>query len=148
MCANEPEESRRLTIAGALWKLCKDPVFIECLNRARGTPLMVTHMDQVLWLDDERAVDFLIDLLPADDDDYHRMRRRGILRKFFGISRDQAAITGRWALSTLNRLETGRLVDPREGHPPSYHLERRDNRDFRELMVEAVHKASGAPPLM
>jgi hypothetical protein len=35
MFGNEPEDSRRLTIAGALWKLCKDPVFIECLNRAR-----------------------------------------------------------------------------------------------------------------
>jgi hypothetical protein len=41
MFENEPDESRRLIIAGALWKLCKDPVFIDCLNRARGTSLMV-----------------------------------------------------------------------------------------------------------
>jgi hypothetical protein len=42
---------------------------------------MVAHMYQVLWLDDERAVDSLIDLLPADDDDYQRMRRRGMLNR-------------------------------------------------------------------
>lgn len=147
MFENEPNESRRLTIAGALWKLCRDPVFIECLNRVRGTSLMVPHMDQVLWLDDERAVDFLIDLLPADDRDYRRMRRRGIWRKLFGISQDQAAITGRWALGMLNRLETGpRLIGLSEGRPPSHYRELRNERGFRDLMVEAVHKASSAPP--
>ena len=35
MFASEMDEGRRLTIASALWQLCQDPVFIECLNRAR-----------------------------------------------------------------------------------------------------------------
>ena len=72
---------------------------------------MVVHMFQVLWLDDERAVDFLIDLLPADDHHYHRMRRRGLLRKLFGISMDQEAVTGRWALGMLNDLARRRVYE-------------------------------------
>jgi hypothetical protein len=105
-------------------------------------------MNHVLWLDDERAIDFLIDLLPTDDRDYHRMRRRGIWRKVFGIARDQTANTGRWALGMLNRLEAGGFVYPDEQRPPSHYRELRNDRGFRDLMVEAVHKASGALPLM
>ena len=32
MFEQEADESRRLLIAGALWKLDKDPVFIKCPN--------------------------------------------------------------------------------------------------------------------
>ena len=117
MFGNEPDESRRLTIASALWKLCKDQAFIECLNRTRGTSLMVPHMSQVLWLDDERAIDFLIDLLPTEEDE-SRVR-------FFGVSRDRNE-EGQWALSWLNNLEQGRLVILREWHPPSYYRDRRN----------------------
>ena len=65
MLDKEPEESRRLTMAGALWKIAKDPVFIDCLERAKASngSLVSAHLHQVLWLDDERAIDFLIDLL-------------------------------------------------------------------------------------
>jgi len=106
-------------------------------------------MNHVLWLDDERAIDFLIDLLPTDDRDYHRMRRRGIWRKVFGIARDQATFTGWLALSMLNSLEAGgRFVYREEQRPPSHYRELRNDRGFRDLMVEAVHKASGALPLM
>ena len=110
---------------------------------------MVPYMNHVLWLGDERAVDFLIDLLPDNDDDYHRMRRRGMARKVFGISQDQAAITARWALGMLNRLEAGTLSGSlhRDGHPASYYRERRNDRGFRELMVEAVRKTSVELPL-
>jgi hypothetical protein len=59
MLEDEPDPSRRLTIAGALWKLVRDPVFVECLERTKGTGTMVAHIDQLLWLDDERALDFL-----------------------------------------------------------------------------------------
>jgi hypothetical protein len=139
MFGNEPDEGRRLTIASALWRLCKDPLFIECLNRAKGTSLMVPYMNHVLWLDDERAVDFLIDLLPTDDDDYYRRRRpKSVLSRLLGFSRDpdEATITGRWALSLLNRLEAGHSVRPQDGYPPSHFRERRNDRGFRELIVE------------
>lgn len=69
MLEDESDPSRRLTIAGALWKLVRDPVFIECLEQAKGTRTMVAHIDQVLWLDDERALDFLAGLLPEHDKD-------------------------------------------------------------------------------
>ncbi len=54
MFDDEPDESRRLVIAGALWKLNKDPVFIECLNRAKESGLLKVyfHLCHVLWLND------------------------------------------------------------------------------------------------
>ena len=63
-------ESRRLEISGALWKLNKDPLFIECLNRAKkgGLFWVYFHVLQILWLNDDRAFDFLIDLLPPADE--------------------------------------------------------------------------------
>jgi len=48
----------------------------------------------------------------------------------------------------LNRLEAGGFVYPDEQRPPSHYRELRNDRGFRDLMVEAVHKASGALPLM
>lgn len=68
MFDKETDESRRLTIAGVLWKLARDPVFLECLERCKASRTL-GHFGllKVLWLDDSRAVDFLIDLLPAKD---------------------------------------------------------------------------------
>lgn len=82
---DEFDESRRLTIAGALWKLVRDPVFLEYLERAKMSGLIATyaHLLQVLWLDDERALDFLIDLLPQDDVDKRKaalFRLRNLLQ--------------------------------------------------------------------
>ena len=54
MIADEPNDSRRLTIAGALWKLTNDPVFPELLDAAKasGNPdLLTAHLNQVLWLE-------------------------------------------------------------------------------------------------
>jgi len=48
MLEDEPDPGGRLTIAGALWKLVRDPVFIECLERTKGTGTMVAHINQVL----------------------------------------------------------------------------------------------------
>jgi hypothetical protein len=70
MLLEEPDMSRRLVMAGALWKLDWDPLFIECLEEARskcGNVFAYFHLLQVLWLDDERAVDFLISLLDQKD---------------------------------------------------------------------------------
>jgi hypothetical protein len=35
------------------------------------------HLEQILWLNDERSIDFLIDLLPLED---HDPRERRLLR--------------------------------------------------------------------
>jgi hypothetical protein len=123
MITDEPEESRRLTIAGALWKLVKDPVFLTCLECAKANkgPLLVgRHLLQVLWLDDERAVDFLIDLLDHKD-------------SFVRSS----------ALGKLNQLEFGRRMGiPAREMPsqPGDYRKRRNDSAFRENMVAAVRK--------
>jgi hypothetical protein len=60
MLGAEGDQSRRLVLAGALWNLVRDPMFIECLYEAKaqgGRLLAGIHLNQVLWLDDERAVD-------------------------------------------------------------------------------------------
>ncbi len=149
----ESDESRRLTISGALWKLIRDPVFIECLNRAKKSGLLgPAHLEQVLWLNDERSIDFLIDLLPQEDDD-PRERRLLRLRDLFRytpfrrmtmrmvIEHNEPTRGARWALSLLNRLETGRLVPKAEWRPPSYYRNRRNDLAFREMMLQAVHKS-------
>ena len=114
-------ESRRLGIAGTLWKLTKDPVFVDLLNagKVNGT-LMAAHMFQLLWLGDARAVDFLIDLLGHFD----RTTR------FF-------------ALQYLNLLESGHgePAPPEEpSRQPDYYGSRRNDPAFREPMTAAVRK--------
>jgi HEAT repeats len=66
--------SRRLTIAGTLWRIAKDPSFEECLRemvRSENHTLKEAHFEQIGWLGDERAIDMLIDLL-SDRGDFVR----------------------------------------------------------------------------
>jgi hypothetical protein len=155
MFDNEKDESRRLVIAGALWKLNNDPVFGECLNRAKKSGLLkiVFHLQQVLWLNDERAIDFLIGLLPETDHDGVGARKLRRLNRWFlptpfrrialrlvrHHNEAQGAAPG--ALSLLNHLETGHLVPPDEQQPASYYRERRTDPAFRKMMLAAVHKS-------
>lgn len=119
MLSAEQDLSRQLTLAGVLWKIVGDPIFIECLNAMvasdNGT-LKAAHLRQVLWLDDERAIDFLIELL----DDRDRFVR------FL-------------ALSTLNQLEfqTGFALPDRElPRQPEDYRRRQNDAAFRALMVD------------
>jgi hypothetical protein len=155
MFDHERDESRRLVIAGALWKLNNDPVFISCLNRAKKSGLLKVyfHLQQVLWLNDERAIDFLIDLLPERDHSsvrasglrrlnrwfFHTPFRRVTLRLVRDHNEAQGAAP--WALSMLNNLEAGHLVPPDERRPASYYRERRNDPAFRKMMLEAAHKS-------
>ncbi len=155
MFDHEQDESRRLLIAGALWKLSSDPVFIECLIRAKKSGLLEVyfHLEQVLWLNNERAIDFLIDLLPETDHDGVWARRLRGLNRWFSPTpfrrislrlvraHNQGQGAGPWALSMLNRLEAGHLVPPDEQRPASYYRERRNDPAFRKVMLEAVHKS-------
>jgi hypothetical protein len=124
-------------IAGALWKLTKDPVFIDCLNRARTSGLLEVpfHLSQVLWLNDERAIDFLIDLLPQTG-------QAGERGRYMPRSDTKNQGTDPWALGMLNGLEAGcQPVPPDEKRSPSYYWERRNDPAFRERMARAVQKA-------
>ncbi len=74
LLARAPDLSRRLTIAGALWKLDKDPSFPACLREmveSDSNSLKVAHMNQLSWLGDERAINILIELL-SDGDSFVR----------------------------------------------------------------------------
>jgi hypothetical protein len=114
----EASQSRRLVIAGALWNLVRDPVFLACLDQARehgGRLLAGVHLEQVLWLDDERAVDFLVSLL------------------------DQTEARN-WALNRLNTLELGAQAVPpaHMPHQPEYYRSKRQDPGFRHRMTAAV----------
>jgi hypothetical protein len=158
MLEEEPEESRALTIAGALWKLVRDPVFIQYLERAMGTGLITAHINQVLWLDDGRALDFLIDLLPEEDEDERKaglIRRRNILshtpfRRMANrmiTNHNQAQGAGPWALGLLNHLEFGQGIPLDQQHPPSHYRRYRSEPVFREHMLQAIQKSNKAPNL-
>src|SRR5208283_3933184 len=69
MLDHETSDDWRATIAGALWKLARDPAFIECMDRVKSSTgtLVTAHMNKILWLADGRAIDWLIDLLPEED---------------------------------------------------------------------------------
>jgi hypothetical protein len=118
MFVDEANESRRLTIAGSLWKLARHAVFIDCLEKLVASPdhtLKQAHYHQVLWLKDERATDFLIRLLD-DADDFVRSL----------------------ALSTLNSLEFGEgfLIPSHElpSQPDTYRA-RKNDPAFRSHML-------------
>jgi hypothetical protein len=111
------------------------PGVYRVLNSAKKSGLFAVyfHVEQVLWLNDQRTIDFLVDLLPEEDS-----------QTFFGEifrKKDRARQTGMWALSFLNRLESGRLVVKREWHSAQHFRKRKNDPDFREMMVAAIHQA-------
>jgi hypothetical protein len=122
MLEHENDCSRRLIIAGALWNLVRDPVFLSCLeNGKRQTGMLMSgaHLYQVLWLDDARAITFLIDLLDHPD-------------KSVRVQ----------ALGLLNTLEAGRrIVIPSEmPYGPADYRRRWSTSGFREMMTNAVRR--------
>jgi hypothetical protein len=160
MLEDEPEESRRLTLAGALWRLVRDPVFLECLEQAKKSGMIASwpHLLQVLWLDDGRALDFLIDLLPQEDVDKRKaalFRLRNVLQHtpfrgwaFRRIKKhNEAQGAGPWAPIVLNNLEFDRVVPPDEMHRPSHYRQHQFDSAFRQHMLLAIHKSNGAPNL-
>jgi hypothetical protein len=125
MLESEHDLDRQLTIAGALWKLVEDPMFVTCLQRmkvSRNATIKMAHLHQVLWLDDELAIDFLIDFL--DDPD-----------KF----------VGQQALTALNELEFERpFFAPAHQLPsqPDDYRVRRSDAAFRALMTAHLQAAN------
>ena len=79
--------------------------------------LIGAHLLQVLWLDDDRAVDILIDLLTLSD--------------------------RTWALGLLNELEFGcRMAVPaaQMPHQAEYYRQHRNDPSLRTLLVSAIQK--------
>ncbi len=120
---NEPDMDRQLTIAGALWKINRDPVFIETLRRVRAVcPSLFGyfHAFKVLWLDDERALDLLIWLLDVKD-----------------------AMVHFTALKILNELELGRRMPGvfanEMPHQSSDYKRLQTDPTFRAKMTDAIH---------
>ncbi|MGA7238397.1 MAG: hypothetical protein WBY44_22120 [Bryobacteraceae bacterium] len=122
MLKEERSLDLRLTIASALWKLAKDPVLIACLDEARrsgGGPLFA-HLRKVLWLNNEWALDFMIDLLSNGD-----------------------SLASSGALYLLNELEFGeRILKPLLEMPRQARdfEKRRNDPDFRRLMTDAIRR--------
>ena len=55
MLDHENDLSLRLTIAGSLWKIAKDPLFVDGLQAMIETDddaLILAHADQIKWLGD------------------------------------------------------------------------------------------------
>ncbi|MFN9367714.1 MAG: hypothetical protein ACK6CT_02955 [Planctomycetia bacterium] len=118
--ANAKDLSRRLTIAGALWKINRDPCFPGLLAKmiaADDEALKVAHMDQVLWLGDVRSIRMLIDLLS----DPHRFVRS-------------------LALSRLNEAEYGRRFLAEDlPRPAEDYVRSLSDSVFMEGMVERLN---------
>jgi hypothetical protein len=121
LLAHEGDMSRRLMMAWALWQINRDPIFVECLQKARliDPKLFVSrHLDQVLWLEDGRALDFLIGLLEVND-----------------------GMVLQCTLSLLNRLESGRPMLVHHSkmlHQPADYREMQNDPAFRAQMVAAI----------
>jgi hypothetical protein len=118
MLEHETNLSRKLTIAGALWKLARDESFVDCIVEMKSGHSAITkqaHFHQIMWLDDERAIDIYFELL-----------------------RDPDSLVRFLALKTLNELEFDqRFMVPAKLFPcsGSDYESRREDKVLRELLA-------------
>jgi hypothetical protein len=158
MLEDEPEESRRLTIAGALWKLGRDPVFPEHPEQAKKSGLIAVypHLLQALRLDDERPLDFLIDLLPKDDEDkrkaalilLRKVLQHTPLRRWVHLrikKHNEAQGAGPRAPIVLNDLESDHKVPRGQENAPSHYRHHQFDPAFRRL-VNAIIEVNANHP--
>jgi hypothetical protein len=121
MFAHESDLSRRLTIAGTLWKLENDSVFPECLRemvKSENDSLKVAHIHQIAWLGDERTINLLIDILEGG----------------FGFARHLS-------LSMLNTIEHERsYIGSDLPHQEKYYISRKSDEVFMEKMVKNLNE--------
>ena len=117
MLSRESNLSRRLTIAGSLWKIEKDPSFSACLREMADSDsqtLKEAHFYQIAWLGDERAISLLIELLE-----------------------DEGSFVRYLALSRLNEIENKkRFIGDPLPHTADHYLSLRDNVGFMRTMVD------------
>ena len=121
MFTQERDLSRKLTIAGTLWKLEKDPIFPECLGemtKSDNDSLKVAHIHQTAWLGDERTIYFLIDIFQGG----------------YGLARHLA-------ISMLNEIEDKRsYLGSDLPHPEKHYLALKEDKVFMEKMVKNLNE--------
>ena len=121
MLAHETDLSRKLTIAGTLWKLDKDSVFPEYLQqmaKSDNDSLRVAHIHQIAWLGDKRAINLLIDILEGG----------------YGFARHLS-------LSMLNAIENKKVYIGSElPHSEKYYISRKDDDVFMEKLVKNLNE--------
>ncbi|MBK9165021.1 MAG: hypothetical protein IPM21_14150 [Acidobacteria bacterium] len=131
MLAETTDASRRLTIAGSLWKLCKDESFpkeIERMVKKGNRFVKEAHLEQILWLGDTRSIRYLIDLVAEGD-----------------------TFAGSLALSRLNEIEDNKrylLGRDEFPHQPDYYLRLRDDDYFLTTMLNKMINYSPATAIM
>ena len=121
MFTHETDLSRKLTIAGTLWKLESDPAFPKCLQemtKSDNDSLKVAHIHQIAWLGDERTINLLIDILEGG----------------FGFARHLS-------LSMLNAIENKKsYIGSDLPHPEKYFISRKGDEVFMEKMVKNLNE--------
>jgi|SRR5215208_6438870 len=121
MFGHESDLSRKLTIAGTLWKLEQDPIFPECLREmvsSDNDSLRAAHIHQIAWLGDERAIHLLIDILQGG----------------YGFARHSA-------LSMLNSIEDKRAyLGVGLPHTEKDYFARKNDKVFMEKMVNNLNQ--------
>jgi hypothetical protein len=123
------------------------------LDRAKASGVLgYFGILKVLWLDDSRMIDFLIELLPQKDRDsifwrtLQRVSFRLPLRPFLArayIAHASRHAEGFCALSLLNQLEfggPGKMVEREIWRSPSDYRAQRHQVAFRERMIAAAHR--------
>lgn len=129
--AETTDDSRRLTIAGSLWKLDKDESFPEEIERMISHAnrfVKEAHLEQILWLGDERSIKYLVDLLVEGD-----------------------TFASFLALSRLNEIEDNKryfLGRDEFPHQPDYYLSHREDESFLRAMVTKMINYSPATAVM
>lgn len=124
MLAAQRDLSRRLTIAGSLWRLAQDEAFVDQLAQMMActtSTMRSAHIDQVLWLGDGRSLDMLIELLD-----------------------DSGAFVRYLALKRLNELEIQGLRIRSAAdlpHSPHYYRAHRNDPAFSDLFVHNLRAA-------
>lgn len=139
-----------LVIAGALWRINRDPVFLDVIANSKGRLSLFGFWNwKVLWLDDERAIDILVDALPLEDREsapWRFMRRfcfrwpfRRTLGRLYSAHRNKG-LENYWAWTALSNLEQGHTLTLEERNPPSYYRQRWQEPEFRAFLLDKLHK--------
>lgn len=120
--------SRRISMGRALYRLRQDPQFpdlLEAMVRSDSATLRQAHLDDVLFLEDDRALTFLLRLL--DDSD---------------------SLVRRMALSWLNGLEDEvHYLTPTFPHDAQYYRTRRSDAELMGRMVRNLGSDPAAWPV-
>ncbi|MCX6545913.1 MAG: hypothetical protein NTV05_16060 [Acidobacteria bacterium] len=143
MLGDEQDASRRLVIAGSLWRLDRDQIFVDLLEdmlRSSQCWLIKAHQGEILWVADYRAIDLMIQTLTVSCRVASAAIPHGPL---VGSAHDRLQDTVRdEALRTLCAIEDRRhlTADQLPRRDACAYLERRAITDFVEAMVRNLRE--------